>query len=373
MHAKLSGYVKKWNVDIGARVKKDQELAVLGMPELEAEAQLKRAAVQEARARESQAQASLGVATASLASMRAKLAEVLAGVKRADADLARWQSEAQRVEQLFKEHALTGSLLDETRSKLKSSESARGEIEAQVQSAEAAVLQAKAQVEKAKSDVAAATAHIVSARADVDQTEAMLSYTRIVAPYEGVVVARTIDTGDLTEAGPGHQPLFTVARDDMVRIVVDSPELDAVHILAGATALVHIQAIPGRVFEGKVTRTSWSLDPRSRTLHTEIDVRNPDQTLRPGLYVHAVLKVVEHKNVLTVPTTAVGRLDDKPFCTLVRDGQAHRTPVVLGLQSNGRSEIVSGLAETDQVVATNPSTLAQGQPVQVIEAEPGKK
>ncbi len=373
LHAKLSGYVKSWSVDIGARVKKGQVLAVLGMPELEAEAELKRASIDEAQSQRTQAEAMLEVAVANLASTRAKLAEVEAGVKRAVADLERWRSEDRRVGQLFQEHALSGSLLDETHSKLKSSESAHDEILAQVKSAEAAVVQAQAQVAKARSDVTAAAAHVTTARASAAQTEAMLTYTKIIAPYDGVVVARRVDTGDLTDAGPGGQALFTVARDDLVRVVVDSPELDAVGIEPGSRASIRVQAIPGRVFVGTVARTSWTLDVKSRTLRTEIDVANPDGKLRPGLYVHAILVVQEHENALTVPSLAVGQLEDKPFLAIVRDGRVHKTPVVLGLRSDGRTEVVSGLAESDHVIAGNPGALAQDQPVQVAPAEPVKK
>ena len=136
IYAKVAGYVQKWNVDIGAKVKKGQVLAVLSVPELDAEAEQKMAMVEEAEAKLAQAKASEEVAQANLAGAQAKLAEVQAGIKRADADLARWQAEFKRVEQLLNERALTGSLLDETRSKLRSSESSREEVYAQVKTAE---------------------------------------------------------------------------------------------------------------------------------------------------------------------------------------------------------------------------------------------
>jgi multidrug resistance efflux pump len=142
IYAKVSGYVERWNVDIGTKVKKGEALAVLSVPELEAEAEQKQALVEESEAKLAQARASEEVAQANLASAQAKLAEVQAGVKRAGADLARWQSEFRRVEQLFNERAQTGTLLDETRQKLRASESARDEVNAQVKSAEAAVRQA---------------------------------------------------------------------------------------------------------------------------------------------------------------------------------------------------------------------------------------
>ena len=158
IYAKVSGYVQKWNVDIGAKVKKGQVLAVLSVPELDAEAEQKLAMVEESEAKLAQAKASEEVAQANLAGAQAKLTEVQAGTKRADADLARWQAEFKRVEQLHNERALTGSLLDETRSKLQSSESSREEVYAQVKTAEVAVRQSQAMLDKARSDVTAAAA-----------------------------------------------------------------------------------------------------------------------------------------------------------------------------------------------------------------------
>src|SRR5271157_1154296 len=144
IYAKVSGYVQKWNTDIGTKVVKGQVLAVVSVPELDAEVEQKMATVEETEAKLAQAKASEEVAQANLASAQAKLTEVQAGTKRADADLARWQSEFKRVEQLHNERALTGSLLDETRSKLRSSESSREEVYAQVKTAEVAVRQVQA-------------------------------------------------------------------------------------------------------------------------------------------------------------------------------------------------------------------------------------
>ena len=170
IYAKVSGYVQKWNVDIGAKVVKGQVLAVLSVPELDAEAEQKMATVEETEAKLAQAKASEEVAQANLASAQAKLTEVQAGTKRADADLARWQAEFKRVEQLHNERALTGSLLDETRSKLRSSESSREEVYAQVKTAEVAVRQGQAMLDKARSDVTAAAATIKVARSDARRT-----------------------------------------------------------------------------------------------------------------------------------------------------------------------------------------------------------
>jgi RND family efflux transporter MFP subunit len=372
IHAKVAGYVQTWNADIGARVKKGQVLALLSVPELEAEAEQKAAMVEEAEAKLAQARAAEEVALANLEGAQAKQAEVKAGTKRADSDLARWQAEYRRVEQLHNERALTGSLLDETLSKLHSAESSREEVHAQVKTAEAAVRQAQAMLDKARSDVAAAAASIKVARSDVRRVQALLGYTTIVAPYDGVVTQRNVDRGDLTEVGTRGEPLFVVARDDLVRIVVGVPEMYAPEVQAGDRVLVRLQALPGRDFEGKVARTSWTLDAKNRTLRTEIDVPNPEGTLRPGLYAYATVIVEEHADALSVPTTALVRQDSKTYCVAIRDGRAIRKPVALGLDDGTRAEILEGLQGDEAIVKAYAASLQDDQPVAAIEPEAPK-
>jgi len=366
IHAKVSGYVQKWTVDIGTKVAKDRVLAVLSVPELDAEAEQKQATVGESEAKLAQAKASEEVAQANLASARAKLVEVQAGIKRADADLVRWQAEFKRVEQLFNDRAVTGSLLEEERSKLMSSESARDEVHAQVKTAEVAVRQGQAMLDKARSDVTAAAASIKVARSDAQRVQALRGYTTIVAPYDGVVTRRDVNVGELTEAGPRGQALFIVARDDVVRITVSVPEMYATEVNPGDRALIRLQAIAGKDFEGKVTRTSWTLDAKNRTLRTEIDVPNPKGVLRPGLYAYATIIVEEHAGALMVPLTALVRQDSQIFCVAVVDGRAVRKPVSVGLEDGTRAEILSGLAANEAVVKAYAATLSDGQPVAVI-------
>ena len=236
VYARVPGYVEKWTVDIGAKVTKGQALAVLAVPELDAEAEQKQAMIEEAEAKRIQAKAAQEVAEANLVSAQAKLVEVKAGTKRADADLARWQAEFKRVEQLFQEHAQTGSLVDETRSKLRASESTRDEVYAQGKTAEAAVRQSEAMLAKARADLTAATASIKVARSDAHRVQALRQFATIVAPYNGVVTRRHVDVGDLTEPGNHGEPLFMVARDDIVRINVSVPEMYATEVEPGNRA-----------------------------------------------------------------------------------------------------------------------------------------
>jgi HlyD family secretion protein len=361
--AKVSGYVAKWMVDIGARVKKGQVLAVLSVPELDAQAEQRQAMVEEAQAKQAQARSMEEVAKADLENARAKLAEEQAGIKRAVADVARWQAEYLRIEQLVNQHAQTGSLLDETRSQFRSAESARDEAFAQIATAAAAVKQAQARVDKARADVTAAAASIKVARTDLQHTQATRAYAIIAAPYDGVISHRHIVVGELTEPGSRGHPLFTIVRDDIVRLVVSVPEMYAMAVDPGDRISIRLQAVDQGDVDARVTRTSWVLDAKSRTLRVEIDLKNPDGKLRPGLYANTTLFVTEHAGALVVPGSAVAGRDSQAYCGIIFDGKIVRRPVKLGLDDGTRVEILAGLQGDEAVVKAHAASLEIGQAV----------
>ncbi len=169
--------------------------------------------------------------------------------------------------QLFREQAQTAALVDETRSKLRAAEAGRDEVRAQVKSAVAALAEARARCEKARSDVATTVAHIDVARFDAERAQAMDSYTKLAAPYDGVVIRRKVDPGQLTTPGTTGEPLFVLARFDIVTISVGVPEAEAPFVNAGDAVQIRLPALEGRTFPGRVTRTAFGLlESATRTL-----------------------------------------------------------------------------------------------------------
>src|SRR5262249_33551981 len=161
--------------------------------------------------------------------------------------------------------------------------------------------------------------------------------------------------------------LFVVARTDVVTVTVGIPEAFAPALNPGDRAFIKLQAMNGRTIEAKVSRISWALDPKTRTIGAEIDLPNPGGTLLPGLYVYATVIVEEHPGVVTVPTTAVVKAKDTSYCVAIGGGNALRRPIEIGLNDGTRTEVVTGVNEEDAVVKANASSLADGQPVEVIE------
>jgi RND family efflux transporter MFP subunit len=368
IHAKIPGYVKTWSVNIGAAVKKGQTLAELYVPEMEAEVQQKKAAVAQAVAKRKLAEAALRAAEANMKGAETKLEEVRASVNRAKSDLAYAQSQMRRVTELVKDSTVTERLLDETRSKLDSAEATLDEVQAQVKTAEVAVIQARAARDQASADLGAAGAAIDVAKEDARHSEALLGYARIEAPYDGIITQRNVDTGTLIQPGADQPPLYMIARSDIITIWAAIPERFAPAVNPGDRALIKVQALPGRIIEGKVTRLSWALNPKVRTLRVEIDIPNPDAKLEPGLYAYATVIAEEHPNVLTVPATAIITENGKSFCNVVTDGNLARRSLTLGLTDGTRTEVVSGLDGSEAVVKNNSASFVDGQPVRIEQA-----
>ena len=157
-------------------------------------------------------------------------------------------------------------LVDETQNELSAAEAARGEADAKVASAEATLVERMVGVEKAKADLAVAQSAVSNAEADLAHTKSLLDYTHIRMPYAGIVSQRNVNRGDFVQPATltTAKPLFVVARNDIVRIFVDVPEMEApqIELVKGS---VHVQALPNRAIEGTVTRTSWALGA-NRTL-----------------------------------------------------------------------------------------------------------
>jgi RND family efflux transporter MFP subunit len=298
LYAKLAGYVQKWNVDMGDTVRKDAVLAELYIPEMEVELTQKQAAV--------------GQAIAEI--KRAETAKL-----RAEAELKRADSQYTRLKRL------SGVL--EGKDQVE-------EYRLGFEAAQAALASALAEVDVAK-------ARLEVARTDQNHVQTLLQYTKVRAPFDGVVTGRrTVNVGDFVQPGAATKGewLFVVEKIKPVRIFVNVQELDAVWVHEHDTALVRIQSLRGQEFKGTVTRVSKSLHPQNRTLLTQIDLPNEDGRLLPGMFANATI-VAEHKGVWALPVSAVMAQGEQSFCYRVENGKALRTAIQVGLQGTDWVEV----------------------------------
>jgi RND family efflux transporter MFP subunit len=335
VHAKVAGYIKKIYVDVGDHVKAGQTLAVLEIPELAAE-----------------------LAGADAAVRRSK-----EEIRRAESDLARAQSA----------HAAAHSAY----ARLKQAAESRAGLVAQqeIDDSQAKDLGFEAQVSSSSAALSAARQELQVAEANQKQYAALSDYSRIVAPFSGVVTARYADTGALIAAGTSSSaqslPVVRLAEISKLRLVLPIPESVAAQIHLGDPVKARVQAL-NQDFVGKVSRFADSLDRQTRTMETEIDFDNRDGHLIPGMYAETQLSLREKKDALTVPLEAVTRNgDDATVLAVNRENIIEERHVKLGLEDSARVEVLSGLTDKDRVVIGNRSQFRSGQKIQPKEVGPG--
>jgi RND family efflux transporter MFP subunit len=375
IHARISGYVAKVYRDVGDRVKKGSVLAELSVPEMEEELAQKSALVDQAADEIKQAEALLKVAEKDVTIAAAKVKEAEASKLRASAELKRAESQLERLKK--SEKVLTREQLEEAQLSVDTAQAALAEVDAKAESARAGEGSTRARRDKAEADVKVARVHRRVADAEKKRMAALLEYANLRAPFDGVVTRRTIDPGHYLQATETRrEAAFVVASIDPVRVWVDVPESEAILVRDETRATVSVEALKGLSLEGEVTRSAWALDPKARTLRVAIDLKNPDEKLRPGMYVHSVLHVVRRK-VPSVEPTAVVTEDDRNYCFLHREGKALRVPVRVGLRGSELVELLAKenpdgkwveFSDKDEIII-NPTSLTDGQAVKVL---PGK-
>lgn len=314
-------------LDIGSKVSKDQILAELSVPELDEEIKQKESVIRQLEAEVTQSRKASAAAAAGVGAAQAKVTESKAGLSRAYALLDRWNSEVERVKRLVSNGVIDSQTRDETLNQFKSAEAGKFEAEAKVISAEASVAKAQADFDKAQADVAATLARADVARADLRRVQALKNYTQIKAPFDGIITQRAANTGDFLTADGKHS-VFTVARVDPVRVVIHIPEADSGLIQSGQLIQFTIHSMSGKPLTGKIARTSWSLMPGSRTLRVEADLSNPQQQLRPGMYVYSQVGM-DLPAAWSLPAAAVGKVNDEPVLYLAEGGKAVRVTAQL--------------------------------------------
>lgn len=326
VHAKVAGYIRKIYVDVGDHVSDGQTLAVLEVPELAAE-----------------------------------LAGASATVRRSEQEIHRAQGDVERAKST---HAAAHAMYERL---LQASQQKAGLVAQQeVDNAQAKDLESEAAVSSAQAAFSAAQQALEVAQANQNQFTALSSYTRIVAPFAGVVTARYADTGALLAAGTSNSqsmPVVRLAEVSKLRLVLPIPESIAGQIHLGDPVKVHVQALNSDIV-GKVSRFAGSLDSQTRTMETEIDFENHSGKLLPGMYAETVLQLAERNNALLVPLEALAQSNGTAsVLTVNSQNMVEEKKVQLGLQGKTRVEVLSGLRDNDQVIIGNRSQFHSGQKV----------
>ncbi len=327
LHAKVSGYIRRINVDIGDRVKSGQVIATLEVPELNAQL-----AGTQAQVRHSQSE----------------IARAESEVARAEADYVALHAAYTRLEQASQQRPglIAEQELDDARAKDQN---------------------AGAQVNVAKAAVEASKEQLGVSRADRQRAQTLSDYSVVTAPFIGVVTMRYADTGALIQAGTTSStqsmPVVRVAESDLLRLRMPVPESSVPYIQEGGAVDVRVLA-NDKHFSGKIIRFTRSLDPSTRTMLVEVDVANQDLSLSPGMYAETVMTLQNRPNVLAIPSQAVVQNEAQPYVLVVnRANKVEKRSVTLGIQGPDRVEISSGLQQGESVIVTAQSNYQPGKSV----------
>jgi RND family efflux transporter MFP subunit len=208
-------------------------------------------------------------------------------------------------------------------------------------------------------------------QANVKQLQALQSFEKIYAPFDGVVTARNTDIGDLINSGSSgtaKTDLFHVAQPGKLRVYVNVPEEYSQGIKVGMTADLSLAEFPGRKFQGKLVRTAEAINMTTRTLLIEIEVDNPTGTLLTGSYAEVHLKVATQASTLLLPVNTLLFRSEGLRVGVVKDGKVVLSAVSPGRDFGNQIEVVSGLRPADQVIINPPDSLVSGQQVQIVQA-----
>lgn len=339
VHPKVSGYMKRINVDIGDIVHQGQTLAVLEVPELKAE--LEQSGFQ---------------------------------LKQSQQEIARAQQEIKRAEALnFALHAQYD--------RLRQAAATRPGLIAQqeLDDAKAKDLDSQAQIDAAKAAMAAAQQHAESARAENERVQALVDYTNVTAPISGVVIWRYADTGALIQGGTTSNdstlPIVRLSQSTLLRLRVPVPEDDIQYVHDGGLLNVRVDAI-NRSFTGKIVRFTRDVNFETRTMETEVDVDNKDLSIAPGMYANTALQLAHAENTITIPVEALSlnAQGQQTVDVLDADNRIHVRPVQVGIEGSKLAQITSGIALGDRVLIGGQDKYHEGQVVHpLVASEPASE
>jgi len=327
VYAKESGYVQKLNVDYGTHVKTGEVMATLEIPELQAQ----------------------------LDEDQAEIKNATNQVSRAENELKRYNAQYRA---LHLEYTRLNSVF----------ETQPGIVAQQeVDDAQGKDLAASSQVDAGKAALEAAESQLAVTKAKLVHDQTLFDYSRITAPFSGVVTERYANLGTLVQAGTSSStqaiPIVRLSQDDLFRLVIPIPESYVRYIRVGDHVDVRVPSL-NRTFPGKVSRFSVDVRQDTRTMHTEVDVPNPDRVLIPGLYAEADVALEHREDIPAIPLQAINHEGEKTTVFVVnQNSEIEDHPIMLGLQTATDAEVVSGLKQGEQVVVSDRSGPKPGQKV----------
>jgi RND family efflux transporter MFP subunit len=216
---------------------------------------------------------------------------------------------------------------------------------------------------------ASTAAQVNSAAANVSRLEQMVGFEKVYAPFSGTITARNVDTGTLVSSGTGRE-MFHLAQENVLRVYVNVPQVYAPACVPGVAAYLTMAEFPDQKFEGEIVRTAKAIDPASRTLLVEVDVKNPVDELFPGAYAQVHFKLKNTRPSLVIPVSAlIFKSAGLQVGTVVNGNKAKLVPITIGRDDGNVVEVVEGLQPDDDVIQSPPDSLIDGETVHVVQRQ----
>jgi HlyD family secretion protein len=375
LFAEASGFLKSQTVDIGDHVTVGQPLAKIDVPEVEKELAKAKACVARAKSKVVQAQKAVARARSELSVAQTGVPTAEAALEAASASKRYRQKAHKRIESLRKENAVDLRLLEESEERRDAAIASEKAASAGVQMARVQVDAARSKVEQAQADEGAADADVDVAQAEMERLQVRIDFSVIRAPFKGVITKRYLSPGAyVRSAAQGEKaPVFAIDRTDRVRVVVPIPDRHVPFADKGDPAKVEIENLGGKVFDAKISRIQGAEDQATRTMRVEIDLPNPKDELRPGMFAKVTVNLEHLDRALVLPSGClVGEArEGKGHVYVVRAGRAVLVPIRIGADSGVVFEVLSGLTANDEVVRNYSGTLTNGAHVRVDANESG--
>lgn len=359
---------KKTAVDIGTWVKAGEPLAKLAVPETEKQVKQDEAETTRAEAKVDQAKAAVVAAEADQKAAAAGVLLARAEIKSKSSFRIYREKQRDRIRGLANREILDRKLEEEQEDQYQSALAAELAASESVNAATQKEAATAAKVKQARADVAFAEADVSVAKARLERSRVMLDYSVIRSPYTGVITKRTFNVGDFIRSAEssGVQPLFSVERTDVMRVVVQIPERDVAFVDVGDAAEVRIDALTGRTYKAALSRMADSEDPLTRMMRVEFDLQNADRKLRRGMFGRALITLdAGTPGAVRIPSSAlVGKAEDgQASVRLVRDDVVQIATVRYGADNGTEIEVVSGLTPSDRVIVRANGPVENGTPV----------
>jgi RND family efflux transporter MFP subunit len=376
LYAKASGYLRAQVVDIGDTVEKGQVLAEVWDPERQQQVELTASEVERAKAVVQQTQARKTADEAAVTAAEATVDVRKTEVSQTEALRRFREKEFIRYVELARRQSVDQRVADEKQEDFEGAKAAEDRAHASVKAAEAELARAIADVITAEANIQHARAEQRVAEARLALAQIMVQYTRIVSPYSGVVTQRNFHDGDfIREAIRGdEQPILSVARIDLMRVIIYVPDRDTPLLDRGDPAVVRIDALGGEEFKGKVARFSEFELPTNRTMRTEVDLPNPTGRLRVGMYGGVSILLEPPTDFLTIPSKALHEIESGAGSIFVAEkGRARKRSIRLGRDDGILVEVQNGLSTSDRVIVSYAGSMEDGEPIVAESADGGEK